>query len=98
MNSKLSRRIFIKTASIATASLPVAAYSSSIPREEGLHIVGPKEGFSPHIGTLLSMMTWMREVVLATVQGLTQQELDYVHDSNANSIGAMLLHLAATER
>ncbi len=29
---------------------------------------------------------------------MTVEQLDYLHDSNSNSIGAMLLHLAATER
>ena len=29
---------------------------------------------------------------------MTVDQLDYIHDKNSNSIGAMLLHLAATER
>src|SRR5690606_20327416 len=32
------------------------------------------------------------------VKGMTVEQLDYVHDADSNSIGAMLLHLAATER
>ena len=32
------------------------------------------------------------------VQGLTVTQLDYLHDPKANSIGALLLHLAAIER
>jgi uncharacterized damage-inducible protein DinB len=32
------------------------------------------------------------------VKGMTVEQLDYVHDEDSNSIGAMLLHLAATER
>ena len=31
------------------------------------------------------------------MKGLTQQDLDHLFDSNANTIGALLLHLAATE-
>ena len=27
----------------------------------GLDIIGPKPGYSPQIGTLVSMLTWMRE-------------------------------------
>lgn len=65
---------------------------------EGIHIVGPREGFSPQIGTLLSMMTWMRYVVVLGVENMKKEDLDYLHDPGANSIGAMLLHLAATER
>jgi hypothetical protein len=31
---------------------------------DGLNIIGPKEGYSPQVGTLVSMMTWMRTVML----------------------------------
>ena len=31
------------------------------------------------------------------MKGLSQQDLDYLLDANANTIGALLLHLAATE-
>jgi hypothetical protein len=43
-------------------------------------------------------MTWMRTVILYPVNGMTVEQLDYIHDTNPNSIGSMLLHLAATER
>jgi uncharacterized damage-inducible protein DinB len=66
--------------------------------DEGPNIIGPRTGYSPQVGTLVSMLDWMRAVVLSSVRGLTVAELDYVHDAKANSIGAMLLHLAAVER
>jgi uncharacterized damage-inducible protein DinB len=44
------------------------------------------------------MMTWMRTVILYPVTDMTVEQLDFVLDANSNSIGAMLLHLAATER
>jgi uncharacterized damage-inducible protein DinB len=44
------------------------------------------------------MMTWMRMVILMPVQEMTIEQLDYIYDANSNSIGSMLLHLAATER
>jgi hypothetical protein len=50
------------------------------------------------MGTLVSMMTWMRHVIQFPVKGLTVEQLDYVHDEKSNSIGSMLFHLAATER
>jgi hypothetical protein len=43
------------------------------------------------------MMQWMRRVVLQSVEGLGRADLDYLHDGKANSIGAMLLHLAGLE-
>ena len=65
--------------------------------DEHVNILGPKPGYSPQIGTLVSMLTWMRMVVLESVKGMSQKDLDYLFDANANTIGALLLHLAATE-
>lgn len=104
MNKKVNRRNFIKkTASVATGITGLSILSNNVfsmgnVSTEGIHIIGPKEGFSPQVGTLLSMMTWMRNVVVLGVENMKKKELDYLHDPNANTIGAMLLHLAATER
>ena len=54
--------------------------------------------YPPQIGTLVSEMTWMRTKVVRTVKGLTTDQLDYLLDDKANRIGALLRHLAATER
>jgi uncharacterized damage-inducible protein DinB len=40
----------------------------------------------------------MRGVVLDSVKGMGQKELDFLLDDKANTIGALLLHLAATDR
>ena len=42
------------------ALLPQTAFSE----DAEVNIIGPKKGYSPQIGTLVSMMTWMRMVVL----------------------------------
>ena len=57
----------------------------------------PLVDYPPQIGTLVSEMTWMRTKVVRTVKGLTTDQLDYLLDDKANRIGALLLHLAATE-
>jgi len=62
------------------------------------NIIGPKKGYTPQIGTLISMLDWMRGVVLNSVRGMSVDQLDYIHDDQSNSIGSMLWHLAATER
>ncbi len=101
MRNQISRRNFINTAAAGVAGLsilPNQGFSRSSTTTEGIHIIGPREGFSSHVGSLLSMMTWMRNVVVLGVADLTIKELDYLHDAKANTIGAMLLHLAATER
>jgi hypothetical protein len=96
------RRNFLKTTIASTGILAFAHSPSTITlpagREEDLNIIGPRDGYSPQIGTLVSMLDWMRFVILRPVHNMSTEQLDYVHDENANSIGAMLLHLAATER
>lgn len=100
----IPRRSFLKTASLIASGtagmsiIPNSGFGHTNPADERPNVIGPREGFSPHVGTLLSMMTWMRGVILSPVKGMTVEQLDYLHDSKSNSIGSMLFHLAATER
>ena len=101
LHSLFNRRNFFKASATAATGLvfmPEPSMAHATNMQDSIHIIGPKEGFSPHVGTLLSMMTWMRTVVLWSVGQMKKEELDYLHDSKANTIGGMLLHLAATER
>lgn len=82
----------------ATLPLPRVGAASDDKVEDRKNILGPRPGYSPQVGTLVSMLTWMRGPVLSSVEGLTVAELDYLLDAKANTIGALLLHLAATER
>lgn len=97
------RRKFIKESALITAGLvtaPLISFSQSSPAQtaNSIYIIGPQEGYSPQIGTLLSTMTMMRKWIIDTVKDLTVEQLDFQIDDQSNSIGAMLLHLAATER
>ena len=98
-----NRRSFIQKTSLLVTSTSAlgmfvdSSFANPLPLDDNIHIIGPKEGFSTHIGTMLSMMTWMRATVLRSAKGLTTEQLDYIHDPKSNSIGAMLMHLAATE-
>ena len=65
--------------------------------DKDLSIIGPKEGYSPQIGTLVSEMAFMRFQVLNNVKGLTMEQLDWLMDDKANTIGALLFHLCATD-
>lgn len=65
--------------------------------ERDLYLIGDIQGFSPEIGRLVSMMNYVRSTTLAAVAGLGVDELDYLHDAQSNSIGALLLHIAAAE-
>jgi uncharacterized damage-inducible protein DinB len=69
----------------------------AVSEESDINIIGPKKGYTPQIGTLVSMMTWMRSTMLSSVKGMSQKDLDYLFDANANTIGSLLLHLAATD-
>ena len=44
------------------------------------------------------MLTYVRATTFAAVDGMTMKELDHLHDSQSNSIGALLAHIAAEER
>jgi len=100
---KIDRRNFVKKTSVLATGLsglamfPQATHAIEKSPEDNIHQVGPKEGFSPQVGTLVSMMNWMRMVVLQSVKDITRQDLDYIHDQKSNTIGSMLLHLVATE-
>jgi uncharacterized damage-inducible protein DinB len=64
---------------------------------ERIYLVSDVEGFTPQIGRLVSMMNYARLTTLNTVKGLNMKQLDYLHDSDSNSIGSLLMHLAAVE-
>ena len=98
-----TRRTFLATAAALSTAVagttftPEFAFSMESELSD-VNVVGPKKGYSPQIGTLVSMMTWMRSVILMPLRGMTQKDLDFLLDEKANSIGALLLHLAATDR
>lgn len=82
---------------VAGIFLPEFGESKNFYPPDNINIIGPLQGYSPQIGTFVSMLHWIRDSVLRATENLTQEELDYLHDSKSNTIGALLLHLAATE-
>lgn len=60
--------------------------------------IKPIKGYSDHIGTTVAMLEDLKSRVTRSVQDLDLKGTDYLLDSQANRIGAMILHLAATER
>ncbi len=97
------RRKFISKSAMISVGLATApnwtqaSIAAPFP-DKGLYQLGPMEGYSMHIGTLLSSMNMMRAWVVEGVKNLTVEQLDFQLDDQSNSIGAMLLHLAATEK
>jgi Protein of unknown function (DUF664) len=92
-----SRRMFLKTSAVASVGAILPGRALGMPTAESMTIIGPRAGYSPQIGTLVSMLGFLRPAVVGPVKGITQANLDVLFDANANSIGALLLHLAATE-
>lgn len=97
----IERRDFLRIGSAATMTLLGSAFIphkgfSHPAADDKINIIGPKQGYTPQVGTLVSMMTWMRTAVLYPVKGLSVADLDYLLDDKANTIGMLLYHLAAT--
>lgn len=103
--SSNKRRHFLKQSTILTAGIVTTPFLGQatpetpyVPENDSLYLIGPMKGYSPQIGTMLSMMNMMRHWIVDNVKNLTQKQLDFQIDEKSNAIGAMLLHLAATER
>jgi hypothetical protein len=65
--------------------------------KDSTYLIGPVNGFTPQIGTLVSMLNNMTSRVERDVIALAAEEVDNLMDSKANSIGALILHMAAAE-
>jgi hypothetical protein len=94
-----NRRDFLKFgAAVATGMSGLNIFASNVAAQESdAWIVGPTAGFSPEIGTLVSMLAFTRMQVLHNAKGMSTADLDFLLDGKANTIGALLNHLAATE-
>ncbi len=104
IKTSTTRRNFIKTATVFTVgatgvnSLAQCANANPQASKNGVYVIGPMEGYSPQVGTLVSMLNYNRQTIVNGVKSLTMTELDYLHDPKANTIGALILHLGATEK
>ena len=99
-----NRRSFLKGSAALTAGFSALLGALSLPEtsqasDSNLNLLGPRPGYGPQVGTFVSLLTWMREAngVINATKGLTKDDLDYLIDPKANTIGALMLHLAATE-
>lgn len=59
--------------------------------------IGNIEGASLQIGAMISMLEDLKGRVEDAVKDMSQYELDYLHDEQANRIGSLIMHLAAAE-
>lgn len=61
-------------------------------------LIQAEEGYTPEIGTLVSMLNDLSNRVERTVGDMSISEIDFLLDENANSIGTLVMHLAACEK
>src|ERR1700722_8074568 len=95
-----NRRKFLQLSAALTAGaagLTALADTEVAAQDNSAWLIGPRPGYSPEIGTLVSMLAFTRMQVLHNTNGMSQQDLDFLIDGKANTIGALLLHLAATD-
>lgn len=98
-----NRRNFIKTSAIIAAGFTgLQAFRRAEDehhyKDEGLYVIGPVEGYSPQIGTLVSMLNYNRHTIIQATKALKMAELDYLFDAKANTIGALIMHLGAVDK
>jgi penicillin-binding protein-related factor A (putative recombinase) len=58
----------------------------------------PEKGYSQNIGTTVFMLENLKTRITNSVKKLTPAQTDYLLVPDANRIGAMIFHLAATEK
>ncbi len=97
--SPVDRRRFLLSSTGLLAGLPLltTVAEAHVDPVTSPNIIGPMDGYTPQVGTLLSMLNWMNRSTLGLTKNLTQSNLDFLFDDKSNTIGAMLMHLAATE-
>ncbi|MDY7394548.1 DinB family protein [Aureibaculum sp. 2210JD6-5] len=57
-----------------------------------------EKGYSTQIGNMVSMLEDLKSRITRRIANLNQEETDFLLDEDANRIGALIYHLAATEK
>jgi hypothetical protein len=98
-----NRRDFVRSSVVITAgaalSMPLLRPLPPRASDPSPNVLGRRAGYSPQLGSFVSELTWLREQngVISATEKLTMADLDYLIDPKANTIGALMLHLAAAE-
>lgn len=62
------------------------------------YVIQSPKGFADKVGELVSMLEHARAVTLWEIGGLRRADLDHLQTRHSNSIGALLMHIAAIEK
>ncbi len=69
----------------------------SIPSLQAQYEIKPAEGYTTQIGVMVSMLEDLKNRITEMTKDLSQAETDFLFDPEANSIGALIMHVAANE-
>lgn len=67
-------------------------------KNDNLYLIDKKEGLSLEFSNLISMMNYTRETTIAEVANLSIEQLDFLINEKANSIGMLLSHMNSIEK
>ena len=77
------------------ATLLIVCFSFSFLNAQ--YEIKPEKGYTTQIGLMVDMLEELKDRIAEDIRDLDQAETDYLFDDKANSIGAMIMHLVATE-
>jgi penicillin-binding protein-related factor A (putative recombinase) len=64
---------------------------------KGQYAIEPAKDYSHDIGNMVEMLDNLKARIEYLVKDINQEQTDFLIDYNANRIGAIIYHLAATE-
>ena len=102
-NKQFNRRQFMHTLglsafTIGALTVPSLGYGRQpAVADRNINHIGPIEGYTPQIGSLVSMLEWISDSVIRVTKKLSVEQLDHLHDKDSNTIGSLMMHVAATE-
>jgi len=77
------------------AALLILFFSLSLVNAQ--YEIKPAKGYTTQIGLMVDMLEKLKDRLVEDIRDLDQAETDYLFDDKANSIGAIIMHLVATE-
>lgn len=92
-----TKQIGVGGLGIGALMIPNSHFDQTPLVSDNINHIGPKKGYTPHIGALVSMLDWVRDTVFRYHPKLTINQLDHLFDKDSNTIGSLIMHLAATE-
>jgi len=84
----------MKRIQIFTLSFFITLFFSGVSNAQ---VIEPPKGYSHDIGNMVAMLDDIKGRIYRLTSSMNQEQLDFLLDDKANRIGAMILHLAATE-